>query len=227
MIIPIWSIEKTRGFRYQKPMLPRGLFPILDENHSNSLPAAEIIEAFLENNISTFIIRNREMSEKNFEKYVQEICLMKNAMDFEFIIHSHVDLAREFDACGVHLTAKSTSITEARKTLGSHKWIGYSAHSLEEVAMAKTEGANYVFLGAIFDTPKIHANHPVLGLKTLSEACQMGIPIYAIGGIHAENLAEIKKTGVHGFSALRALYANGDVEHNASKLNLMWQGSFK
>lgn len=203
-----------------------GLFPILDENYSQGLAAAEIIEAFLENNISSFIVRNKEMSEKNFEKYIQEIALMKNEMDFDFIIHGRVDLVKEFGALGVHLTAESMSIAEARQTLGSHKLIGYSAHSIEEVKKAKIEGADYVFLGAIFKTPKKHANHPILGLETLCDACQLGIPVYAIGGIHPNNLAEIKKTGVWGFAALRALYDNRDVEHNASKLNLLWQSFF-
>lgn len=199
-----------------------GLFPILDENHSQGLTAAEIIESFLENDVSTFILRNKEMTENNFRKYVQEITLMKNEMDFDFIIHSHVDLVKEFDAGGVHLTAKSMSIAEARKLLGPHKMIGYSAHSIEEVSKAKTEGANYVFLGAIFETPKKHANHPILGLEILREACQLGISVYAIGGIDAKNLTAIKKTGAQGFSTLRALYANGDVEHNISKLKILW-----
>lgn len=199
-----------------------GLFPILDETYSQGLTAAEIIESFLENDVSTFILRNKEMDEHDFRKYVQEITLMKNEMDFDFIIHSHVELVKEFDATGVHLTSKSMSISDARKILGSHKIIGYSAHSIEEVKTAKAQGANYVFLGAIFETPKKHANHPILGLETLREACQLGIPVYAIGGITTENLTAIKKTGAQGFSILRALYALQDVEHNVSKLKILW-----
>lgn len=206
-------------------MLPEGLFPILDENHTKEMYVSEIIESFLDVDVNLFLVRNKMISKDDYKKYLREVNLMRQEMDFNIVVHQHLDLAMEIDAAGVHLTTQSITIQEARKKLGQKKIIGYSAHSLEEVADAKRQGADYCFLGAIFDTPKEHQGHPVIGLKTLELACQIEIPIYAIGGITEDNLIEVKKAGARGFSGFRAIYKNDDVEHNASKLNMIW-GAF-
>ncbi len=145
-------------------------------------------------------------------------------MDFDFIVHHDVELALQTEALGVHLTAHSSSVESVRALLGRDRVIGYSAHSLEEALQAKRQGADYIFLGAIFETPKPDPSHPVLGLDVLKQVCKkIEIPVYAIGGVNTENLILIKDAGAAGFSALRAVYANREIEHNVSKLGFMWE----
>ena len=205
-------------------MLPEGLFPILDENHSNSLSCHEIIEALMDSEAMPFIVRNKLMSKQDYQYYIEEIDALKNEMDFDYIIHHHVDLYESSNALGVHLTSQSPSVQDTRKKFGRECIIGYSAHSLEEAVHAKQNGADYIFLGAIFNTPKPNPDHPVLGLETLQKVCRkIEIPIYAVGGINSENLILIRDAGAAGFSGFRAIYANNEIEHNVSKLGFMWE----
>lgn len=205
-------------------IIPQGLLAILDENYSLGVPTQEIIESFLDAEAEPFIVRNKNLSKEAYGDYIDDINGMHQEMGFDFIVHQSVHLASVTEALGVHLTANGMPISEARDKLGAHKVIGYSAHSLEEALDAKRQGADYIFLGAIFDTPKDHANHPILGIDILAEACRkIEVPIYAIGGIHSENLIQIKDAGAAGFSALRAVYANQEIEHNISKLGFLWQ----
>lgn len=204
--------------------LPEGLFPILDENFAESLSTSQIIEAFLDAEATPFIVRNKEMSADEYRNYIFEIDEMKKEMEFDYIVHHDLNIFLKSNASGIHLTSMSTPVKDARKTVGKNKIIGYSAHSLEEARTARSDGADYIYLGAIFDTPKPHKDHPILGLNILKETCRkIEIPIYAIGGITSENLIQIRDAGAAGFSALRAVYCAGEVEHNISKLNFIWQ----
>lgn len=202
--------------------LPRGLFPILDQTVSG-LSMAKIVEAFVDAEVRPIIFRNRSIPVSDYRRYIQELDAFKEGMEFDYLIHHHLELVEESRAVGVHLTANSPPVNEARKRLGPESLIGYSAHSLSEARQAEIAGADYVILGAIFKTPKGHAGHPLLGLDGLREVCsKIEIPIYAIGGITTENLLQIRQAGAAGFCALRAVYKNDELEHNVTKLNMMW-----
>lgn len=204
--------------------LKPGLLPILELVRREVMPVAQVIEAFLDADCDLFIVRQKDMSDENFAARLAEIGELSRLMSFRFIVHHAVAVAAETGAAGVHLTSQSTSITKARALLGHEAVIGYSAHGLEEAEQAQTDGANYILLGAIFDTPKPHPGHPILGLETLTHVCRsLKIPVYAIGGINETNIAAVKHAGAAGFSALRALYDGGNVEHNAAKLGFLWE----
>lgn len=206
--------------------LPKGLFTILDPAFFGELSTAQVIEAFLDSEATPFIARAKRLSPEDYQKWTDEIAELATLMDFDFIVHHHVDVAQKTAALGVHLTAQSLSINEARKILGPEKVIGYSAHSVDEALTAIQNGADYIFLGAIFPTPKENTDHPILGLNSLADLCQKTEhPIYAIGGIDDRQIPLIKNAGAHGFSALRAVYENGDVEHGISKLSFIWEDS--
>ena len=204
-------------------MLPEGLFAILDPNYSEKSTAL-IIEELTDAEALPFIVRHKSLSLEEYTRFVHEIDELRDAIDFDYLIHDHATLALRSQALGVHLTANSMPVAQARALLGHKKLIGYSAHSLEEAIQAKLAGADYIFLGAIFKTPKPDSNHPILGIDVLSETCRkIEIPVYAIGGINESNLLPIKDAGAAGFSSLRALYNNDEIEHNASKLSFMWE----
>lgn len=76
--------------------------------------------------------------------------------------------------------------------------IGVSIHSLEEAKTAECLGASYLTAGHIFATD-CKRGVPPRGIAFLEEICgSVTIPVYAIGGIHRENLHEIQKTSAAG-----------------------------
>lgn len=76
--------------------------------------------------------------------------------------------------------------------------IGTSIHSLEEAKEAQQLGASYLIAGHIFTTD---CKKDVLprGIEFLEQICNhVHIPVYAIGGIHSENLPQIQNTKAAG-----------------------------
>ena len=73
-----------------------------------------------------------------------------------------------------------------------------SCHSVAEAVRAQTLGCTYVTAGHIFETD-CKLGLPGRGLKFLTEVCQaVSIPVCAIGGISAENLAAVRDAGAAG-----------------------------
>ncbi len=129
-----------------------------------------------------------------------------------FIIDDHVALVKEIGADGVHLGKLDMPVSEARKILGPGFIIGGTANTFEDVAMHWKAGADYIGCGPFrFTTTKQNLS-PILGLEGYRDivsrmrAADMRnaegepLPIVAIGGITAEDVADIMQTGVTGIA---------------------------
>lgn len=123
-----------------------------------------------------------------------------------FIIDDQVALVKEIGADGVHLGKNDMPVAEARKVLGPDFIIGGTANTFDDVRMHYEAGANYIGCGPFRFTTTKEKLSPVLGLEgyrsIVSQMREEGInlPIVAIGGITAEDIPDIMKTGVTGIA---------------------------
>jgi thiamine-phosphate pyrophosphorylase len=95
-----------------------------------------------------------------------------------------------------------------RSQLGG--WLGASCHNADDLARAVDAGCDYVTLSPVF-TPlsKPSDVRPCLGLEGLEElACSVDIPVFALGGIDAENMPGVVQAGVHGVGSMGFLFPN-------------------
>ncbi len=134
-------------------------------------------------------------------KMVQKIC---KAYDAKFIINDHVQVAWQINADGVHLGLDDISVLEARKLLGSTKIIGGTANTLEDVLKRVNEKCDYIGLGPFRFTATKEKLSPILGIEgyeaILNELKKknIDIPIYAIGGLEADDFEKLEEVGVYG-----------------------------
>lgn len=84
---------------------------------------------------------------------------------------------------------------------------GRSTHDLEQVRAARS---TYVGFGPVFASgTKPHG--PALGIERLADAVQASrAPIVAIGGITSDNVDAVRDTGVHGWTAIGAVWRSPD-----------------
>jgi thiamine-phosphate diphosphorylase len=118
------------------------------------------------------------------------------------------DIAAASGAHGVQLGAGDPTPADARRVL-VHGWIGRSVHSLEEARAAVGEGADFLVVGSIYETPS-HTGRAPVGTGLLREAARLGRPVIAIGGITPERAPELKAAGAYGVAAIRALWQADD-----------------
>ena len=118
------------------------------------------------------------------------------------------DIAAATGAHGVQLSAGDLGPADARRVL-PQGWIGRSVHNLEEARAAVEEGADFLVLGNIYETPS-HPGRNALGTGTLYDVASLGPPVIAIGGVTPERAPELKAAGAYGVAAIRALWDADD-----------------
>ncbi len=135
------------------------------------------------------------------------------------VINDMVDVAIASQADGVHVGQEDTEARKARAACGSSMLLGVSAGTVDEAKKAEEEGADYLGVGPIFETPsKADAAPPIgiQGLRLIREA--VGIPIVAIGGINEDNAGSVLEAGADGIAVISAVCAAADMEDSARRL---------
>jgi thiamine-phosphate pyrophosphorylase len=115
-------------------------------------------------------------------------------------LHTHVELAKELNATGVHLSSKQ--FNEIKKAKALDLKVIISTHSLDEAVEAQKDGADFITYSPIFETP--NKGNPK-GLEDLKEIVdKMQIKIFALGGIVTQSQVEqLSQSGVYGFASIR------------------------
>jgi len=119
----------------------------------------------------------------------------------EVLVNRDIALAASLGA-GVQLGSEQLA-TLAERPLPAGVPVGASCHGLEDLQAAQALGCDFAVLGPVRET----ATHPgAAGLgwerfERLRE--QVSLPIYAIGGLAASDLAEARRHGAQGIAAIR------------------------
>ncbi len=107
---------------------------------------------------------------------------------------------------GVHLGSRSVPPTEARRLLGANRILGVSVHNPSEAVEAAESGADYLFLGPLFETPS-HPGVVARGAEFMEGvASRVDLPVVGIGGVTPERAAKVLACGAHGVAAIRGIW---------------------
>ena len=168
---------------------------------------------------ATFIqLREKNLSYEEFLKTAIEVKVITDKYNIPFIINDNVDIAVKVGADGVHIGQSDEEIKTAREKLGADKIIGLSAGTVEEAVQAEQNGADYIGVGAVFNTStKLDAI--TVSFETLREICNtIKIPVIAIGGISKNNALQLAGTGIEGISVVSAIFAQDDIKAATTEL---------
>jgi thiamine-phosphate pyrophosphorylase len=182
------------------------LYLITDRTLTRGRDLSAVVEQSLSGGARAIQLREKDLCGKELFELADKISVLCQRYNAQLFINDRIDVALAVDAAGVQLGKTSLPIDTARALLGAEKSIGYSAHSLEEAKMAQRHGADFVLFGPVFMTPSKASFGAPQGLTALKEiVAKLGVPVYAIGGIKAENLTETMRTGVRGVALISAV----------------------
>ena len=129
--------------------------------------------------------------------------------------HAHVLLSISQDP-GIRLRMQELLIQLWREQQST---VFLVTHSVEEAVWMESQGADYIILGPIYETPSKQLFGPPLGIHTLEEACRLvHIPIIGIGGVTAARAREMRRAGAFGAAVITAILGATDVESAAREL---------
>ena len=142
-----------------------------------------------------------------------------SAGNVRFVVNGSLEVARLAELDGVHLPEGSAFLTTMRQAAPT-MLIGCSVHSLEAAQYAAENGADYLYFSPIFDTPSKRQYGAPQGLKALETVCKrLSLPVYALGGITVERIAQCRNCGAYGIAALSLFQALDKLPHLLEQCN--------
>ena len=112
------------------------------------------------------------------------------------VLNDRAHLVAAADADGVHVGEHDLPVAEARRVVGPDRLVGVSTHDAREVAAIGPSGADYGGLGPCYATTTKRLERAPGG-PALVRACARATdrPLFPIGGITAENVADLVAAG--------------------------------
>lgn len=144
-----------------------------------------------------------------------------DALSIPVYVNDRADVALAAGAAGVHLGADDLDPARVRSISPTTFRIGASVGTENEAEQISSAAVDYWSIGAIYRTgSKRDAGEPIgtSGFKRLSALAPAGMPVMAIGGIDASNVADILCAGAVGVAVINALFGSGEIEKNARNL---------
>lgn len=192
------------------------LYAITDRNLIQS-SLGEDIAAAVKGGAGLIQLREKNVTEDEYIAYAREALAVCRSLGARLIINDSVAVCAAVGADGVHLGQGDTDPKEARRILGGNAIIGVTAKTVEQAQRAETDGADYLGSGAVFGT-STKADAVKMDIETLREiVSSVSIPVYAIGGINAENISQLRGSGIYGAAVVSGIF-KGDIEKNAVRL---------
>ena len=201
-----------------KPVIDYSIYLVTDEACLHGRPLLECVEEALAAGVT--LVQYRAKAADGGVLYA-EACRLKQLCDkynVPLIINDRLDIALAVGAAGVHLGQDDLPCAVARRLLGEDFIIGVSAHNPAEAVQAVSEGADYLGCGAVFGTATKH-DVAKLGLENLRAIRKaVAVPMVGIGGITADNYAEVLATGADGAAIVSGILAQDDISAVVKKL---------
>jgi len=204
--------------------LPFPLYLVTDRAQTAGRLLAHVVEAALRGGARFVQLREKDLSGLALTQLGDALRAVTRLHGAMLLVNDRVDVALAVEADGAHLARTSMRPGDVRPLLGARRWIGASAHSLEEAREAEAGGADFVVFGPVFETPSKAPYGPPVGLEALRAAKQgLTIPVLAIGGVKVHNLDQVARAGADGFAVISAIFADADPEAATRRLLEAWQ----
>ncbi|OGQ58363.1 MAG: thiamine-phosphate diphosphorylase [Deltaproteobacteria bacterium RIFCSPLOWO2_02_FULL_53_8] len=173
----------------------------------------------LDGGVRAVQLREKDMDSRELFYLARRLRELTRVYGAALFVNDRIDVALAVQADGLHLGQRSMPITEARAVAGPDMVIGASTHGLTEALTAVGNGADFITLGPIFNTPaKLEFGEP-LGLAKLKLVCSsVNAPVYAIGGIKREQISDVVSAGAAGIAVISAIIGQSDARLRSQEL---------
>jgi len=214
--------REKQGLFWQAPQQV-DVSPVLPANgpilHALSLPpvyaitrAAETgvetalkqIEQALQNGLRLLQIREKHMPPDQLRAFTKQVLSLTRPYQAKVLINGDAAMARETGAEGVHFTSAQLLAMSSRPD-PADGLCAASCHNAEELFAAEQLGLDFVVLGPV-QTTLSHPGLAPMGWKRFATLIRgYPLPVYALGGLNAQDLPIAQEMGAHGIAMMRGI----------------------
>jgi len=203
------------------------LYLITDRRLASGGNLLSAVEHALAGGVRAVQLREKDLGSRELLELARKMRKLTSSYGAKLLINDRVDIALAVDADGVHLGRDSIPLQTARRLIGPYRLIGCSTHNAKQLVEAEADGADFAVFGPVYFTPSKAAFGPPLGVDALRSACaSTRIPVFALGGVGAENINEVIAAGAGGVALISAVLSAKDPQQAASYINLSIENAF-
>ena len=201
-----------------RPSIPRpALCLVTDRRLCHDAPLVQKVALAVEGGVNIVQLREKDLPGRPLLDLAMKI---RHAIDGNalLVVNERVDVALLSSADGVHLGEEALHPSDARSLVGDGMIIGRSVHDYEGALEVQREDADYLIVGSIFAT-RSHPGQTPQGLPLVQRLTpRLRIPFLGIGGINAENAADVIRAGASGVAVISAILASPQPKEAARRL---------
>jgi thiamine-phosphate pyrophosphorylase len=204
--------------------LPRGLYAITDSKLLSPERMVEAVALAIQGGAEMIQYRDKGDDAMRRQWEAADLSNLCRPLGIPLIINDDVELAAQVMAKGVHLGRDDADIASARAQLGPNAIIGVSCYNdLDCAIAAEKAGADYVAFGSFFPSPtKPDAVKAEAELIRRAKA-QLSIPVVAIGGITADNGAQLVEAGADMLAVITDVFGQADILSAAERIAKLFE----
>jgi thiamine-phosphate pyrophosphorylase len=181
---------------------------VTDRSLSQARSLVEVVAEAVAGGVTCVQLREKSCSTRQFLDEALALKALLQPLGVPLIINDRVDIALAVGAAGVHLGQSDMPISHARRLLGPDCLIGISAESMADALEAEQQGADYIGISPVFNTPTKTDTAPALGLEGIRRIRELArIPLVGIGGINLTNARQVLAAGADGVAVVSAIMA--------------------
>ncbi len=157
-------------------------------------------ERALEGGVRLIQVREKAWDAARRDVFAANLNSLARRFDARLLLNGDAKAARALDCAGVHWTAAALAAATSRPR---DMLVAASCHTHADVVHASALDLDFVVLGPVFATPT-HADATPLGWDRFADAIAgTRVPIFALGGLHREDLDVAMAHGAHGVAMRR------------------------
>ncbi|MGE3153780.1 MAG: thiamine phosphate synthase [Nitrospiraceae bacterium] len=206
------------------PSVEFRLYLVSDRGQTGGRPLTDLIALASRAGLPAVQVRERDLPTRQLAALIRTIRTAVAGLPTRVLVNDRADLALALGADGVHLRANSLPTGRVRTMIGPEHLLSVSTHSREEVRRAQDEGADFVVFGPVYETPSKQIYGRPQGLGMLAQVCEIArVPVFAIGGVTPERVAEVRQVGAHGVAVVSSILSAPDVPAAVRQFLQAWQ----
>jgi thiamine-phosphate pyrophosphorylase len=178
------------------------IYAILGEEFSKGRSNIEVAKELIEADVKIIQYREKDKSKKKKYEECKAIRALTKEKGVTFIVNDDISIALAVKADGIHIGQDDMPIEEVKR-LAPNMIIGLSTHNENQAKLAIEKEADYIGVGAIFNTTTkkdVEKSKGLNYLKWVSE--NISVPYVAIGGVKEENIISVRDHGGYCFAMI-------------------------
>lgn len=193
-------------------------------HYTETISYLESARIALEGGCRWIQLRMKDATDEEVEPVAREVQTLCHDFGAYFVLDDRVELVKRLHTDGVHLGKLDMPVDEARAYLGPEFIIGGTANTFDDVQRLHRAGADYIGCGPFRYTTTKKNLAPILGLEGYRnillqmEEWGINLPVVGIGGIGADDIADLKAAGLNGIALSGSILRAQDPVHEMKRI---------